>query len=312
MREMAQAARAFHRARLASAAPAELEERASFTREDDACLVECGVCGLILRYPQPSRSVETYAEDRYPDARLPEMIASQKALYRKKVPILRRLLRNSRSSRVVEVGSFVGGFLELARSAGWRGVGVDPNPQLAESCESRGLAVFRGTLEEFVAHDRPGSADVIAIWNTFDQITDPQSTLAAAAALLRSQGVLAVRVPHGRYFRRLQVRRTLSDGPRRRLIEAMLAWNNLLSFPYARGYGIESLQRVVVPHGFELVRVQGDVLGLLTGRATAAFARAEERTVKHAQALSIAARSVRHPADMSAAPWLDFYFRRTP
>lgn len=312
MREMAQAARTFHRARLASTAPAELEERAAFTREDDVCLVECEACGLILRYPQPSGSVEKYAEDRYPDARLAEMIASQKALYRKKVPILRRMLRNSQPARIVEVGSFVGGFLELARSAGWRGIGVDPNPQLAESCGSRGLAVFRGTLETFAAHERPGSADAITIWNTFDQITEPEATLAAAAALLRSRGVLAVRVPHGRYFRRLQLRRDRSHGPRRRLIDAMLAWNNLLSFPYARGYGIESLQHVVIPHGFEVAMVKGDVLGLLAGRATTGVGRVEERTVKHLQALSIATPSVQHPGDLSAAPWLDFYFRRTP
>lgn len=312
MGAMARAARDFHRVRLASAAPAELEERAHFTREDDACLDVCGQCGLILRRPQThgSSSVSAYEDDRYPDERLEEMIASQKTLYRKKVPVLRRLLAPSASVRIVEVGSFVGGFLELARTAGWHAVGVDPNPQLAESCESRGLSVFRGTLEQFAPREAPGSIDAITIWNTFDQLPDPTPTLDAAAALLRPGGVLAVRVPHGLAFRRLHGRRARVRGSARRWIDAMLAWNNLLSFPYLRGYGIDSLTRVVGRHGFRPVLVKGDVLGLLAGRATRGFARAEEQAVKRMQNAWIAVQSLGAGRALSAAPWLDAYFLR--
>ena len=52
-----------------------------------------------------SEQRRTYAEDAYPYERLPEMQAAQMALFRRKVPVLRRLL--ARRGRFLEVGSFV-------------------------------------------------------------------------------------------------------------------------------------------------------------------------------------------------------------
>jgi SAM-dependent methyltransferase len=312
MLALASRARAFHAARLRSQVRAELEERASFTQDDDAVLLGCDACGHLVRWPQRSAdaTVHAYAEDRYPEERLAEMIASQASLYRQKIPVLRRLL-GVRAPHVVEVGSFVGGFLEVARTAGWSAVGVDPNRQLGESCRSRGLRVFEGTLEDFASHEAGSCTDALTIWNTFDQLADPMDVLASAAELLRPDGILVLRVPHGVAFRALHARLERARGPARRFLEACLAWNNLLSFPYLHGYGLASLDAMVPPHGFRRVLVRGDVLATLAGRATRGFARSEERGVKRLQRAWIALQA-RDPASLlGAAPWLDVYYRRT-
>jgi SAM-dependent methyltransferase len=311
MHALAERARAFHVARLRSRRREELEERASFTQGDAASLLGCDGCGLLMRWPppDPEQTLRAYAEDRYPEDRLAEMIASQRSLYRRKLPVLRRLL-GAASPRVIEAGSFVGGFLEVARSVGWSALGVDPNRQLAESCRERGLEVFEGTLEALAAREAPSSADAVVVWNTFDQVADPKPLLAGSARLLRPGGILAIRVPHGRAFRALHALRDRARGSGRRFFEACLAWNNLLSFPYLYGHGLESLERSVSPFGFRRALARGDVLGTSSGRATRSFARTEERAVKQIQSAWIALQARDPRSELSAAPWLDVYYRR--
>lgn len=312
LRALAAQARRFHAARLRSQRREELEERASFTQDDDASLFACDACGLLVRAPRPSDAAmtRTYADDRYPEDRLVEMLASAVALHRRQVPVLRRLL-GAGDARLVEVGSFVGGFLEVARVAGWSAVGVDPSHQLGERCRARGLAVVETTLDAYAAEQAPGATDAVLVWNTFDQLADPAPVLAAAARLLRADGVLALRVPHGLAFRTLHARRARARGPARRFWDACLAWNNLLSFPYLHGYGVASLERIVTPFGFRRVARRGDVLTALAGRATRGFARAEERAVKQLQRQWIAHQARAPGSALPAAPWLEVYYRRT-
>src|SRR5262245_11674543 len=180
-RELASQARRlsrFHSWRLRVPSPEQLEERAIFTQHDPARLLACSGCGLLLRWPRPRQAElrRTYECDEYAPERLEEMVVSQRWLYRRKIPLLSVLL--GQPKRVLEIGSFVGGFLEAAREAGWYAVGLDPGRQLARDCRRRGLRVIEGTFEELAARDELFAVDCLAIWNTFDQLADPSTTLA--------------------------------------------------------------------------------------------------------------------------------------
>lgn len=294
----------FHRRRLARRRRGELAERASFTQGYATALVRCG-CGLLLRSPRPRREdVErAYTEERYPAERLEEMRAAQVDSFRDKVPVLRAL---GAQGRMLEVGSFLGGFLELAREEGWDAVGLDPGVQMAERCRARGLRVIESTLEEHVGG---GSGyDCVAIWNTFDQLPEPKPSLEAAARVLRPGGVLALRVPHGRYYAALSPQLEGGSAWSRYASEARLAWNNLLSFPYLHGYDVDTLDRLVTPFGFVPALARGDVLCRIAGSSTARWARAEERLVKAWQRQ----RAERErKGGWIVAPWLDVYYRRS-
>jgi SAM-dependent methyltransferase len=299
----------FHRVRLARRRRGELAERASFTHDYATDLVACSGCALLLRSPRPRAAdvAQAYADERYPPERLPEMLASQVDAFRGKVAVLRRL---GVRGRVVEVGSFLGGFLEVARSAGWDAVGIDPGKQVAERCRARGLRVVASTFEEFAAQAGGELCDCVTIWNTFDQLPDPRPALEGAARLLRPGGILALRVPHARHYRLLAPD---LESPARRArfaAERRLAWNNLLAFPYLYGYGVDTLDRLVPPHGFVRALVRGDVLCRLAGRATATWARIEERVVKNRQRVAIAREGDDAQRAWSASPWLDVYYRR--
>jgi SAM-dependent methyltransferase len=300
----------FHAARLRVVSEAELEERGSFTQHDPADLLVCVSCGVLLRWPRPRKAEldRTYAADRYSPHRLKEMIASQRALYRRKIPLLGSLVGDP--ERVLEIGSFVGGFLEAAREAGWYAVGLDPGRQLARECRRRGLRVIEGTFEDLAERDELFAVDCLAIWNTFDQLADPRMTLSLAAVTLRPGGILALRVPHGLCYQRLLIRyRSASDPDWRRLWEACLAWNNLLSFPYLYGHTLESLRRLVEPFGFEPVSAHGDLLPATECRSLAKWACQEEELVRTLQRRWIAQED-RPGSSFADAPWLDVYWRK--
>ena len=288
-------ARCFHDARLIRHSREALEERASFTHDYATRLLACCSCDLVYRSPRPAADsvMNAYEYERYAVERLPQMIASQRSLFRPKARSLARALVPG--ARVLEVGSFVGGFLREARELGLEAVGLDPNEQMAELSRRAGLQVVPETIEAFA--DRRGLPlfDAVAIWSTFDQLPRPRAALAAALRVLRPAGLLLLRFPHGACFRRLS-----GVFPVR-----ALAWNNLLGFPYLHGYGLRSVDALASEFWMIRESVAGDTLGPVADESYARWARLEERVVKAAQRR-------RWACDLSLAPWLDVRLRFDP
>ena len=271
-------------------------------------VVACASCGLVFRDPRPTaQAVEAaYAHDEYGEARLRALFEAQRELYQDKVRTLRRWLPPGPDVRVVEIGSFVGGFLAAADTEGWTMRGIDPGEEVTAFCAARGLPVVRGTLEDIALP--PRSVDCVAVWNTFDQLPQPAATLSAITEILRPEAILAVRVPNGLFFRRAVDTMRSSSRPVAAALRTTLAWNNLLGFPYLYGYSLATLERLLGRFGFARVHVRPDTLVRLSDAATHAWAHAEERLAKLAcrAAWRLAPRDRAH----ELAPWLDVYFRR--
>jgi hypothetical protein len=124
-----------------------------------------------------------------------------------------------------------------------------------------------------------------------------------ARALLSPGGIVAVRVPNGEVYARW--RDTADHGPVSPLARAVLAHNNLLTFPYRYGFTLQSLRRLLRDSGLTVTHVYGDTLVPVADEHTRAWARVEERAVKGALR---ALRTMRlTPA--SASPWLEVYAR---
>jgi SAM-dependent methyltransferase len=214
---------------------------------------------------------------------------------------MRRRLPYRPYPRIVEIGSFVGGFLAAVRELGWEALGIDPGEEVTAFCRERGFAVLQATASE--APIEEASVDAVAVWNTFDQIPDPRPTLEALRRWLRPGGVLALRVPNGSCFRNAigALRRMPALAPANQLLLAALAWNNLLAFPYLHGHSVSTLERLVAPFGFERFGVEPDMLTRLADHRTKAWAVWEEWLVKSAWRTLARARLVE-------APWMDLYF----
>jgi SAM-dependent methyltransferase len=306
--------RLFHRRRLRAGPDGKpprsaLADRAEFTQDYATDIVACRGCGLLFRNPRPTAEAiaRAYAQDTYGHQRLASLFEGQVELYRPKARILRRWLRPGAETRIVEVGSFVGGFLAAGREYGWDLVGVDPGEEVDSFCAERGLRVFRGTLAEAPLH--PGTVDCVAIWNAFDQLPEPEPVLTVARRLLRPGGLLALRVPNGACFR-------LVAGLNRRWgsrlggwLRAAAAWNNLLAFPYLHGYTLRTLDWLLSWHGLERIAATPDTLPRLSDAQTRPWAAWEERLLKGLCRTAARLDAAVQPDTMPLAPWFDAYYR---
>jgi len=305
--------RQFHRRRLrptpnGSPPRSALADRADFTQDYSTAIVSCMACGLVYRNPRPPAGAieEAYEKERYGHERLAAMFDAQVELYRPKAQYLRQWLASGSTVKIVEVGSFVGGFLAVGREYGWQMLGVDPGKEVDVFCKERGLQVLPETLGEVqLAKD---SIDCVAIWNTFDQLPDPDPTVSAARRLLRTGGVLALHIPSGESFRRAQRWVTVLPRPFAGWVRVAMAWNNLMAFPYLHGYSIQTLDHLLMRYDFQRLAVEPDTLVRLSDSQTKTWAKWEERLVKAAWRAAYRLPGIRDVA-VPIAPWFDAYYR---
>lgn len=116
----------FHKRRLrrnadGSLPEAALEDRVEFTQNHATGIVSCTVCGLVFRNPQPPSEAiaRAYSQDHYDGDFLATAFDNHLELSRAKANTLERWLPRKKGIRVVEVGSFIGGFLAAGQEKGW-------------------------------------------------------------------------------------------------------------------------------------------------------------------------------------------------
>jgi 2-polyprenyl-3-methyl-5-hydroxy-6-metoxy-1,4-benzoquinol methylase len=294
---------AYHERRLKPGTPTRrLMDRVAFSEPPPFRLVRCAECGLLYR--NPVERAEELAEIYARTALTPDVL---RALHETQVPALRvqaRELRRAlgRGGSGLEVGSYVGAFLSAAREEGLEVEGLDINPDVNAFTRSLGFTVHDGELTTFSKEATERIFDAVAIWNTFDQLADPRGAIHAAHALIRPGGVLAIRVPNGAFY--ADMRRLLVHGSRiaRSAARAMLAQNNLLTFPYRWGFTPRSLTQLLAERDFTVQRIRGDVLVPIADEWTRRWAHLEETLVK--RLLRIASRAG------TRAPWIEIYAKR--
>ncbi len=283
-------------------------DRTDFTQNNSTDIVACANCGLVWRKMRPTADSATtvYADDHYGEEHLTREHENQRRWAEDKCRTLSTWIHRA-APLIVEVGSFVGGFLAAGRQRRWNMLGIDPGKEVTAFCAKRGLPVFRGALVD--ASLDLGSADAVTIWNTFDQLPNPNPTLSEARRILRQRGVLVLRIPNGLGFRRALHALRHAAWPMNRGIAAAMAWNNLLGFPYVYGYTLSTLDTLLARHDFARVAVFPDQLIPLADGDATPYALWEERVLKWYWQSFSSLRRWWNKSDVDIAPWLDVYYR---
>jgi SAM-dependent methyltransferase len=153
-------------------------------------IVECRHCGLVYTNPRwPEAEVlgaytavedETYVEERL----------GREITFRHHLRRMERIIGPAAGRSLLDVGAYIGVFVEAAGAAGWRARGVEPSEWAVAEAQRRGLDVQAGTLA--TADLCADSFDVVTLWDVIEHLADPAAELARARALLRPGGWLVV------------------------------------------------------------------------------------------------------------------------
>ncbi|MGB7295249.1 MAG: class I SAM-dependent methyltransferase [Candidatus Aminicenantales bacterium] len=150
----------------------------------------CRNCGLIQMIPLPCRES---GRDDYTGYDLEKQRRFVRLFwipqYERALGLIRRFKKRG---NLLDVGCGTGEFLEVAERAGFTGAGIEPSETAARIARTN-HPVIQGELED--ARLAPASFDVVTLWSVLEHVGDPSAFLERIKALLKDDGLLALRIP---------------------------------------------------------------------------------------------------------------------
>jgi 2-polyprenyl-3-methyl-5-hydroxy-6-metoxy-1,4-benzoquinol methylase len=153
-------------------------------------IVRCARCGLVYASPRAgeediSHSYEEVVDDLYVEERRGRVLT-----FERNFRPLAALMSETSKPRLLDVGCYVGIFLEIAAEHGWEAWGVEPSHWAAEEARRRHLNVVNGTLSS--AEFPPHSFDVVTLWDVIEHLTDPKGDLQHISRILKPGGLVCI------------------------------------------------------------------------------------------------------------------------
>jgi 2-polyprenyl-3-methyl-5-hydroxy-6-metoxy-1,4-benzoquinol methylase len=162
-------------------------------------IVRCTSCDLIYVSPRLRHPEEVYWGDAVKYTQEARLIFEGRAAHHRDpnyLDDLRVIERFKPTGKFLDIGTNMGFFLRHTRGRGWTVTGVEPSASLAELArEHFGLDVKTCFLHESNFPDE--HFDVVTMTDVFEHITEPRSMLRQIRRILKSDGVLFIKVPNG-------------------------------------------------------------------------------------------------------------------
>ena len=149
-------------------------------------IVRCTECGFVFQNPQPIpddliEAYELVVDTRYDQEREGRIHTFTRSL--------RELEEYCGRGRLLDVGSHLGFFVEVADKAGWDAQGIEPSEWAAATARHRGLPVKQGSIDDLVPD---ASYDAVTLWDVIEHLADPMDAIARLNGMLKPGGVLAL------------------------------------------------------------------------------------------------------------------------
>ena len=155
-----------------------------------AQIVQCNHCNLVYANPQwpPDELVAAYTaveDETYVQER-----EGRELTFEKHLKSLEKFTGPSNGGTLLDVGAYIGVFVEIARAHGWLAEGIEPSLWAVTNAQHRDLPIHQGTLHDMVLTNQ--KYDVITMWDVIEHVTDPAGELQQTFQLLNPGGWLAV------------------------------------------------------------------------------------------------------------------------
>ncbi len=153
-------------------------------------IVQCNKCAHIYTNPVQDEEelIELYAA--VDDQIYVEEKIGRRLTFAKHLKDLERITGPGEGRKFLDVGAYIGVFVEVARERGWDAQGIEPSAWAAQFAQDHGLPVLEGTLDHPDLEDQ--SFDVITIFDVIEHLADPLGELRKAHAKLKVGGTIAV------------------------------------------------------------------------------------------------------------------------
>lgn len=153
-------------------------------------IVECKHCGYVYANPRWEGGALLDAYSAVQDETYVHERAGRELTFRKHLHELQKIIGPAGGRSLLDVGAYIGVFVEVAQTAGWQALGVEPSDWAVAEARRRGLPVIAGTQDSPELKGR--TFDVLTMWDVIEHVDDPAAELEKAYQLLKPGGVIAV------------------------------------------------------------------------------------------------------------------------
>ena len=164
-------------------------------------IVQCLGCGLVYTNPQlpPQQVLSLYAEVE--DETYLENADARIQTFKYNLDAISGHL--PKNGRLLELGSYCGIFLQIARERGLEVLGVEPSVWASSYArQTLQIPTITGNIQDLPAGTKP--FDVICSWDVLEHVVDPAGELALINRQLRPGGVFAFStLDYGNWYPRL-------------------------------------------------------------------------------------------------------------
>ena len=164
--------------------------------------LRCAHCGFIFVDPIPTEATftamydDSYFADYYGGGAGVGYEHSADAALVRADAILSRIKRHVPSGSLLDIGCAGGYFLAAAEKRGFRGLGIELNPQMAEHARGTfGLEVLNGSFESTAIESSGRQFDVIYMGDSLEHLPEPKTALARVSKVLAPGGVFVLNGP---------------------------------------------------------------------------------------------------------------------
>ena len=154
-----------------------------------AQIVQCRSCGHVYANPRWSAQEIIAAYQNVEEPVYAHERAGRELTFRKHLDALENRLGQANNRSVLDVGAYIGVFVEVALASGWDARGLEPSEWAVTAARERGLPVQAGTLADMASEQQ---FDVVTMWDVIEHMYAPSEELGKAFDVLKPGGTIVV------------------------------------------------------------------------------------------------------------------------
>ena len=156
-------------------------------------VIQCDDCGLRFRNIELNSSEinDLYSEKYFSQEQRDYFFNSNDIkvkIFSNRLKMVNEIISNK--GKILDVGSAIGTFLELAKKDGWEETGIEISKFASDYAKNRGLNSINGDISTIRNLDK--KFDIITLWDVIDHAERPLNLLKVVHSLLKQGGYIFV------------------------------------------------------------------------------------------------------------------------